>query len=312
MTSTRRLYTLFFSLLVYGFHTLCSPCAFAGQKIFGITIDDPWTNQAAIHDALASHTIKPFTRIVFDEYVPAADYLAAVDNIYAVSHVMGEILDSYYVAGYTVQQYLDRTNEYLSTLKDRVDIWEIGNEINGDWLGNTADVVAKIEGAYALAKSQGVTTAINFYYNKACFYDKPEHEMFTWIRQNISDELKNGLDYVFFSYYEDDCEGVVYSEDEWKAVFGELHTIFPLAKLGFGEVGTTDSTKKGEYMQRYYSINIQEQYYIGGYFWWYYKQDCVPKTTDLWSLLDTTVTLAYKNESHPLVPIVNFLLLSSP
>ena len=30
--------------------------------------------------------------------------------------------------------------------------------------------------------------------------------------------------------------------------------------------------------------------YIKGYFWWYYKHDCVPKTKDLWDTLDTIVS----------------------
>ncbi len=299
------------------FATVCNNAA-AVPYMFGITIDDPWTEQSTIHDALASHTVKPTTRVVFDENVAAVDYIAPVSNIHSASYVMGEILDSFYVAGYSVQQYLDRTEEYLDTLGEQVDIWEIGNEVNGDWLGSSADVRAKIEGAYALAKNRGKTTAINFYYNKACYYDKPEQEMFAWIGSNISAAMKNGLDYVFFSYYEDDCEGVTYTKEEWKTVFDRLHAIFPNAKLGFGETGTEKASKKREYIERYYSITYDEEYYVGGYFWWYYKQDCVPKEKSLWNILETTVVRAVakpdppESEAGKLSPAINSLLLLQP
>ena len=297
---------------------LLSGTSSAAPYMFGVTIDDPWTNQQAIHDALASHTVKPTVRVVFDENVPATEYIAPVANIHSAGHVMGEILDSFYVADYTVQQYLDRTAEYLDTLVGQVDIWEIGNEVNGDWLGDSSDVKDKIAGAYALARAKGVRTALNFYYNKACSADNPEHEMFAWISDNITAELKNGLDFVFFSYYEDDCEGVTYTKEQWHHVFTRLHTIFPHAKLGFGEIGTTNTARKKEYMQRYYSITFDEEYYVGGYFWWYYKQDCVPKSQALWDVLETIVvqTVTPGTPTKPgrglAGPAVNLILLFSP
>ncbi len=302
-----------FTVLFFWF----APACCADPYLFGVTIDDPWTDQPAIHQALAGHTIQPTARVVFDEHVAASEYLAPVANIHSASLVMGEILDSFYVSSYSVQEYLDRVAEYLDTLADHVDIWEIGNEVNGDWLGNTADVKAKIEGAYALAKNRGVTTAITFYYNKACYYDKPEHEMFTWIQNNVSEELKNGLDYVLFSYYEDDCEGVVYTREYWQGVFEALHSLFPHAKLGFGEIGTVTEASKAEYIQRYYSMNFAREYFVGGYFWWYYKQDCVPNSKNLWNVLETTVNLANKGDTPPttpgnsVVPFVKPLLLQS-
>ena len=39
-------------------------------------------------------------------------------------------------------------------------------------------------------------------------------------------------------------------------------------------------------MKRYYKMNITTPGYIGGYFWWYYKKDCVPYTKPLWNVLN--------------------------
>lgn len=168
-------------------------------KIFGITIADPWTTIPQLKDALSSHCIKPTARIVFDEWMEAKEYTCVVNEIATASFIMGELLDSYYIPDYSVKQYTDRTKEYLDEFENIVDIWEIGNEINGDWLGNTHEVVQKLEGAYTLVAARGKKTALTLYYNKSCFYNKPEYEMFTWANNNISEELRLGLDYVLVS-----------------------------------------------------------------------------------------------------------------
>ncbi|MCI5125391.1 MAG: hypothetical protein D3925_13190 [Candidatus Electrothrix sp. AR5] len=317
------------SLLAFFFFCAFFPVkeAVAGSEyIFGVTIDDPWysneSEKNAIKDALSGHAVKPTVRFVFDECMNPVDkcvaacdecwdpseYQQPLENIASTAFVMGEILDSSFVKDYTVAQYIERTNGYLDRFEDVVDIWEIGNEVNGDWLGTTADVVAKIEGAYEAVKVRGRTAALNLYYNKSCLYDKPEHEMFAWVQANISEAMRNGLDYVFFSYYEDDCNDVVHSQEEWQQVFDTLHAIFPKAKLGFGEVGTVHADKKAEYMQRYYSLDIKGDYYVGGYFWWYYKQDCVPKTTELWNVLNTILLERESRSRGWLVPVLSLLL----
>ncbi|MCI5163228.1 MAG: hypothetical protein D3917_14660 [Candidatus Electrothrix sp. AX5] len=314
--------TIFFALFLTAQETIAG----SDEFIFGVTIDDPWDvpvgQHAEINDALSSHAIKPTVRIVFDECMypvdkcvaacdecwDPSDYQESLENVASVSFVMGEILDSAFVEDYSVAEYIERTNEYLNRFDNLVDIWEIGNEVNGDWLGEPADVVAKIRGAYDAVKTKKERlAALNLYYNKSCF-NKPEHEMFTWVQANIPPEMRDGLDYVFFSYYEDDCHDVIYTQEEWQEVFDALHVLFPNAKLGFGEIGTEDVDKKAEYMQRYYSLDIKGDYYVGGYFWWYYKQDAIPKTTELWSVLNT-ILLERKNRSRGwLVPVL-FLLL---
>jgi hypothetical protein len=299
----------FISLHVFFFFHLFSPvqeAVSASGYIFGVTIDDPWyeneQEKNEIQDALAGHVVKPTARFVFDECMYPVDkcvaacggecwdpsgYQEPLENVASAAFVMGEILDSAYVVNYSVAEYIERTNEYLNRFDDLVDIWEIGNEVNGEWLGEPADVVAKIQGAYNAVKSKKERiTALNLYYNKSCF-EKSEHEMFAWAEAHIPIEMRNGLDYVFFSYYEDDCENVIHTQEEWQAVFDNLHALFPNAKLGFGEIGTVQPDKKAEQMQRYYSLDIKGDYYVGGHFWWYYRQDCVPKTTELWKTLNS-------------------------
>lgn len=250
-------------------------------KVYGVTIDAT-SKLANITTSLSNLCKKPTTRIVFDEWVPATDYLTPVTKIHAVSFIMGELLDSYYMKQYNLQQYTDRTNEYLNLLGDKVDIWEIGNEVNGEWCGTTSSVVAKINAAYDIVKSKNKKAALTLYYNYNC-WENSSNEMFRWTVNNISSKMRTGLDYVWVSYYEDDCNGY---QPNWQKVMDSLHVLFPNSKIGIGECGTTKSTKKASYINRYYSMKITTPNYVGGYFWWYYRQDCVPYTKDLWKTMN--------------------------
>lgn len=255
------------------------------NHIFGLTLDAV-NGLARIDTALARLCKKPTTRIVFDEWVAATDYTQAVNEIKKYSFVMGELLDSYYVGQYTIPQYTARAIEYLNTLGTKVDIWEIGNEINGEWLGVTADVVVKMDTAYKIFKAAGKKTALTLYYNKDC-YSNAKNEMFYWVNKNVKQELRNGLDYVWISYYEDDCNNY---QPDWQKVFDSLHVLFPNSKIGIGECGTLTASKKAEYINRYYRMNITTPNYVGGYFWWYFKQDCVPYTNALWTTFNNAIS----------------------
>jgi len=258
------------------------------RKMFGITIDGI-NNINNIATSIARHSNKITTRIVFDEWIPASDYAAAVNKLDTVTGIMGELLDSYYVKDYSVAQYKARTDEYMSALGSKVDIWEIGNEVNGEWLGPADSVKAKINYAYDKARQLQYKSAITLYYNKDC-WENPANEMFRWVNNNISSDMKNNINYVFVSYYEDDCNNL---QPNWQRVFDSLHVIFPNSMLGIGECGTNNDLRKKDYMYRYYTMRVTTPGFIGGYFWWYYRQDCVPwNTKPLWEALENAIKVS--------------------
>lgn len=278
----------FFAALFFWGAAYAGPADQSGRilpvPLHGVTIDDV-SGLPAITTSLSKLSKMATVRIVFDENVKPAYYRAPAVAINKVAYVMGEILDSYYVPDISTTQYVDRTRQYLAELSDVVDIWEIGNEINGEWVGATPTVVEKMTGAFDLVKSQSKTTALTLYYNEGC-YEKKANEMFTWANANVPYRMKTGLDYVLVSYYEEDCEGL---RPDWQAVFTKLSVMFPNSKIGFGEVGTSRKAKKAEYLTRYYDMKITAPRYIGGYFWWYYRQDMVPHTKALWSTLNKAI-----------------------
>lgn len=269
------------------------PPAPAKELVFGFTLINPWganiSKTVETFNYLSSLGFKPTARIVFDEGVPAREYVKSTTEIGKTAFIMGELLDSFYVKGYTLQAYKDRTVEYLNTLGSKVDIWEIGNEINGEWLGDTPTVVSKMTASYDIIKTAGKKTALTLYYNQGC-YEKKANEMFTWAQANIPDRMKAGLDYVLVSYYEDDCENL---QPDWGPVFQKLGDMFPNSKIGFGETGTIYKARKATYINRYYrDIKVNHPRFIMGNFWWYTDAqdngsagDFVPKSGPLVDVL---------------------------
>jgi hypothetical protein len=250
------------------------------DRIYGVTITSILRLPETV-ESLSKLPVKPTTRIVFDEWVNPEYYNDAVFQINKVSYIMGELLDSYAFNDYDLKEYKARVKAYLNYYPEKIDIWEIGNEVNGDWLGGTKGVMEKINASFDMVEANKQKTAITFYYNLGCTED-PDNEMFKWISKNIPNKMRKGLDYVFVSYYDEQCSS---GEPDWNMVFDRLHAIFPNAKLGIGECGTHDKGDAETIIKKYYEMSVSNQYFVGGYFWWFFKRDCVPYTKPIWTVL---------------------------
>ena len=171
--------------------------------------------------------------------------------------------------------YKHRTDDYLKMFSGSTKLWEVCNECNGEWTGETPDLTAKMTYAYDAVKKRRLSTALTLYYNVGCRRD-PAREIFSWTNANVPRKMKLGLDYVFVNYYEDDCRNP--QPPDWQEIFDTLGTSFPNSKLGFGEVGTKRPgfAEKAEYLKRYYRLRINNARYVGGWFWFCFSEDMVP------------------------------------
>jgi hypothetical protein len=243
-------------------------------------------------------------RIVFDSGMHPSDYRAAVDQIHGIAYIMAEPVDSSSMSEYTVEQYQSRFTEYLNAFGDKVDIWEVGNEINGEWLcsstancnnATTATVVAKMTGAYDIIKGAGKKTALTLHFNEGSGCPTTSlSEMYSWVNTYVPDRMKQGLDYVLLSYYREGCPDVGTNAASWNSNFTKLGNIFPNSKLGFGEISTesvsaSQSTKE-DLIKEFYPMNITHPRYTKGIFWWFYKEEMVPYTNPLWNVLNNTLS----------------------
>jgi len=259
------------------------PISLPPEPWWGVTVDNV-ERLAEIEEALTGFRVPLITRIVFDGDKNAAYYRKPLEMLRKKTYVMGEIWDSFDFKKCTVEMYKQRTADFYSTVGDLVDVWEIGNEVNGEWAGEIQDIVDKVSYAGAYLKGKKATTALTLFYNPNSF-SKPECEMFRWVDERVKQDLKDNSDYVLLSYYQDQCND--YWPD-WNEVFHEVAKRFPGKKLGFGEVGTAKGDKQA-FLKRYYPLKVDVPGYMGGYFWWFFNQDMLPKTRPLWQSIHDVI-----------------------
>lgn len=318
----------------------------ASQIIYGITIEDT-NNPQNIVDTIKRIKKKTgrevLTRILVDPEREITDkYVERFAKVRAVGPVMALVADSHDMYRFNDTDgklYEQRLEECYTKLGRYVDIWEIGNEVNGEWtdyrrLENETDadfdkrleaelktgdpekfkeirdmVGKQIARAFHVINNKGGKTALTFYYNehlgRTCLQDDVsfgrEYEMFRWIDRHVTDqEMRDNLDYVFISFYEDDCkistgkkkDDVIADANGYTDTFNRLSKIFKKAGVGFGEFGPQcyyeggrDSeaciNDQAEFIERYYKKYnglIKTPKYVGGYFYWYGLQDMIPSS----------------------------------
>lgn len=261
--------------------------------LYGITVDDSWDETAAkkaqIIEAIKAMAVKPTVRIVMTDDRKASSYASLFKALHRVAYVMACPVDSDYMKKHTtIQSYVDRFADSYSTLSPYVDLWEIGNEINGEgWLGDNKQFVAdKAYAAYNYISENGGRTVLTSYMFRP---GDQSMTMGAWLKKYIPDDMKAGLDYLMVSYYEDDNGGY---QPDWVKVFKEMQSIFPKSKLAIGECGNTakgaTTSSRIQMAKRYYTMPNPVKNYVGGYFWWNWVKDCVPhKGNSVWQEINT-------------------------
>lgn len=249
----------------------------ASNWIWGVTVDNV-TDSAAVVESLAHLRVRPTARIVFDPGASPDDYRKQVHEIHQVAAVMGSPVDSAPPSGrMTVDAYRRRMSAFMDGIGPDADFWEIGNEVNGDWTGDSAAMGLKIDAAQEEATARKLPTALTLFYSD--FYKGTDREMATWAAKYLSDRVRKSVGYVLVSFYPDTATG---SHPDWKVEFGKLAAVFPTAKFGFGELGlrkadfslSDDVAGKKALIERYYRMRSPlPGRYIGGYFWWTFRQD---------------------------------------
>jgi hypothetical protein len=261
------------------------------RVLFGVTVD----GVGHLHELVTSarHLPEmPTTRIYFDVSEPPRHYATAVRRLRPVSYLMGELLDSSDETHISLAAYRHRVKSYLAAFRNEVDLWEIGNEVNGNWTGRYARVEKKLTAAYREVIRARRRTALTLYYNTGCGDGTAELSPLAFSRRYVPRAVRNGLTHVFLSYYERNCHGIRPSARTFRNYFRKLHALYPHALLGFGEIGLRRPVRRRtiatarSLISYYYGLRIRLPYYAGGYFWWYYAEDCLPHSSKpLWSAL---------------------------
>jgi hypothetical protein len=259
----------------------------------------------------------------------ASTYTAAIQTLKSQTRppfLLGEVLDSSYQGCFTptgspsgTQSAEARWYDYVSTLGSYVDIWEVGNEINGNWLDSQdagkngiscpwsvpsttdANVVTDMINAYNIVKGAGKLAELTLYYpgtGSSC--DSPAaFDPITWTEANVPLNMRYGMDYVFLSYYHQDCTaGTDPSPSAWGTFFTQVQNLFPNAKIGFGEWGystkkltgsTLDTLLSEGYGMDPYTLPFSQNW-VSGVFFWEWADTAVPYNSNSGSVWEEVNT----------------------
>jgi hypothetical protein len=262
-----------------------------------ITFDDLSTTCAATASQIATERLlkQPTIRIVFDAVGPAC-YRSGVLALAQYGYTMGELVDSSAMKRYTLGQIRHRTHAYVSALASDVDLWEIGNEVNGEWLSavrcpsshecaaQARDVMSKVQAMYGIVNAAGLPTALTFTYQPPQTVT-PGYDMIDWERTYVPAAMHRGLRYILISYYETDNAGIRPSPAQWSTIFRQLATDFPNARVGFGEIGlpkpiVPSTLARARSIFSYYQTLVPTgvPHFTRAGFWWNAAEDLVPST----------------------------------
>lgn len=205
---------------------------------FGINIDDidklSDENPKAKSATLAAITAlrkRPIARVVIDDGRPYTDYFHPIESLTSVADVMIQVCDSYSERNLGVDQYADKFRFLHELFSDNPHVvaWEIGNEINGEWLSK--DAWKKVRKCADYAERHGLATAITFFQDESLphFLAKNEPIECEWVMlssypTNFRDlgtkiaELKKGLLAEWLLKFTNAREFFIgeYGEDEWR------------------------------------------------------------------------------------------------
>jgi hypothetical protein len=385
-----------------GSRLLPPPCLNKQMPLFGITtevaeVKTPEDLQNLDRLIISLKKIKeyriPTVRIVFQTENQAADYLTAVKKLHGekldgsdrIAYVMGLIVDSQFIyefnniGGHPGKDIKQRSGDFAQSLGDFVDIWEVGNEINGEWVGWKGEeqnggveeyeqqtdpakltqmrnlVGAQVRGVYEILKSHPkvinncAEIALNLYLKddhgsqdeiRQCYWDTcpggcgNKYGMFNWIAENLKPKQYNlKFNYVFFSYYDEDCQNLRMDGRKWAKIFNDLIGEFTFddgfkPKVGFGEVGPQCNCRESDaackaletdvrraqngcrrqqpgYVKKYYkevhqtvkdNLTTNKQLYVGGFFYWYFYQDMTTANGRVNDVLEKLIDSAKKTD----------------
>ena len=233
-----------------------------------------------------------YVRVVFDEGAKPSDYDALVAKAEAAGvTVVGQILDSSAMKHVSLSAFERRVRDFVDHFPD-IRVWEVGNEVNGGWLGS--DVQAKIEyaAAYVKAKDPADITMLTFFWQMGTA-GGPSSTLFQWIHDHVGGSLRENTDIVALSTWVGGAP-LGMAQDE---VFERLHALFPASRVAMGELGYWEpgTTRIWWWRSRHdptgavrralavhmYQASMAFPYSVGGVFWWYYRQE-MSKETELW------------------------------
>ncbi len=264
------------------------------QVMIGLTIEGAGSDSAAdranVDRAASIAGGYGAVRFVFDA---SKDWSAYSDIVaYAKSKgllVVGEPVDSVQDSELGAAACIARFKSFIDALPD-VDVWEIGNEVNGGW--TSAGIAERVRAAAEYAKSKGKRTLLTLFWQIGTATGETSNEnnsqdcatdLFGWIEAKLPPSTRDLVDYATLSVYMEQAPlGLAF-----EPVMDRIAAAFPKSRVGLGELDYW--CQEGEESDLWWYADesdvaaarelVLDQYYraslaigrsIGGCFWWYF------------------------------------------
>lgn len=155
--------------------------------LYGINIDDIYSIKKYL-PLIKELPKKPTARIVIDNDADMSDYEHGVKALAPFADIMIQVNDSYDEKSLGLSEYVNKAKELLSIFGQTATLWEVGNEVNGDWL--SAKIWEKVEATLEVFRAAGHQdkTVVTYFLDEW---------MVPWIR----DHKKLNFEWVMLSCY---------------------------------------------------------------------------------------------------------------
>jgi hypothetical protein len=239
---------------------------------WGVTFD---TIAGGISDLRNVKDLYPrggWLRICFDPGERPRYYASEVKLAHSLGvRVIGQILDSSEMRRMSLAAFERRTRAYVDALPE-VDEWEAGNEVNGNWLGSTASVVAKTRYASRYVKTHThARVLVTLYWELG--EGRVANSMFTWAHANLQPIVADVDDIGISLYPRQSPMG-----EPFDRVVTALHDAFPRQRIMVTELDYDRGpgwgwTSRDAVATTYQSAILGYPYSGGGTFWWYFVEE---------------------------------------
>jgi hypothetical protein len=251
--------------------------------MIGVTLDRVNSYAANLDKAKQIAGGYGWVRVVFDPGQTPASYTAVVNAAKARGlKVLGQPIDSYEAKRYSRTAYLARVKQFVDAFP-QIDGWEVGNEVNGSWLGTGMGDKIADTAAYVRSKRPDALVMVTLYWQIGTDY--PKWSTFNWARANLSAATRANIDVIGLSTYVEDAPmGLAMDQ-----VFNALHAEFPKQKIAFGELdywlpdtsqawwafdaGSPTTTARQDVARQYYAAGLGYSFSLGGGYWWDFAAD---------------------------------------
>ena len=299
-----------------------------GSPWVGMTFDDASLANTANRLGYAQNATLPtgvspspgygWVRIVFDLGTSPADFDIAIRAAHAKGLlVLGLPFDSTSARAClpvaspthcTAAEYQSRFRTIVNHFSHNadaalnIDAWEVGNEINGEWIDEnpangaysygSGEMATKVAAAADYVHAHTTVPTVGTLYWQVSTSNRPLNSTFTWAKNNLVDTgYASKLDVVLLSTYVEDAPlGSGFDE-----IMSTLATMFSGKSIGLGEfdyfytdtpryfwslihlnVASTEAAAQAArptLATQYYSAMLAYPTSIGGGFWWYFPEE---------------------------------------